>query len=193
MARGKYLSLEEARKTGQLKKKVAPPADRPDPSPPAPARQTETQESAPEPPAQRVDPIEPGPELWRTALAAHGRDARYQWMTHLEFLRYADYTMRFRLKDGQGALLGFINGQRDGLADLLSKMSTAAVKVAVEPPLDDSAEQSRASRTTDAQRLTAEQRNEAMNLPLVRQVADLFDGRVVDVRDEQPSEPREEA
>ena len=172
---------------GAVKKKVAPQpkprVERATPAAPPPS----VAEQA-EPPAGSGESIEPGPELWRAALAQHGKEARYQWMGHLEFLRFEDRAMRFRLRDGEGAMLGFIKSQLTVLEDLLSAMASEPVRVGVEAPLDDAPAKPRAA-AQDPHRLTAEQRNEAMNLPLVRQVADLFDGRIVDVRDEESTEP----
>jgi hypothetical protein len=83
-----------------------------------------------------------------------------------------------RLQPGQGRLIGFVESQRDAVARLLAELSGRTVNVRFEKPADD-------DPPADARRPISQQaKDQAMRLPLVRKVADLFDASLVDVRED---------
>ncbi len=162
---------------GAVKKKIAAP----------PARRAENQSSndktqtpAPAAPAAKVDI---GPDLWRAAMRWGGDNPRYEWMGKLQYVAVAGQTVTLRLLPGHRSLFGFAKGQSEPLASLLSELAGTAVKVAIEPPAGEEDEPA-APAPAAPDRLSPQARNEAMNLPLVRQAAELFDARVVKVQDE---------
>ena len=80
--------------------------------------------------------------------------------------------------------MSFVQGQRDSASRLLAEMAGQAVQLHVDPP--EAADEPAAEPTGPRRTVSQEQKDNAMRLPLVRKLADVFDASLVDVREQSP-------
>lgn len=78
--------------------------------------------------------------------------------------------------------MGFVLGQREAAGRLLSELAGEPVQIRIDPPAVS--EESGSDEAAGGRRraVSQEQKDKAMRLPLVRKLADLFDGSLVDVQ-----------
>lgn len=127
-----------------------------------------------------------GPELWQAALAQGAEQPSKSWIAALDLVEAGESTLTLRVRPGQRNLLGFLRRKQDELEQLLADLAGRGVKVRIEAPASDEAEPAD-HRPGGRRGLSQQQKNEAMNLPLVRQVAQLFDASLIDVQEIRPA------
>lgn len=105
------------------------------------------------------------------------------WIRALQLVRLDNQTAHVVAALGKRDVLKFLSDRQKGqLADLLFDLTHQRFRV----ELDQSAQEDSASAALRASSTMANHtaRREAMSLPLVKQVLDVFDAEVIDVREE---------
>lgn len=92
--------------------------------------------------------------------------------------------IKLRLSDDHADRAGFVRGKADSLGDRLSTMAGQTVKVEIAIP------EASGGKTRPKRGVTQDDLDEAMKMPLTRQVAHLFNATPVNVRDQTtPNNP----
>lgn len=156
------------------------PAPRPVTPTSAPAAAAQPPASAPaQPPARPAAAPVSFDAAW-AAVQEQGRGP-LAWLLKLDVVSWDERLLKVSCKPGQRDILKFLDdqNQRDKLAQLMQQQLGRPVKIEVQAPARDeqaSAQPAGASAT--------QARAQAANLPLVRQVQELFDVSILDVRAE---------
>ncbi len=165
----------------------APPRATPAPPPrnsftPLPPHPLTPSSSPPTPPAT--------PQDLQTALqAAIAGKPALSWVNALEIRKLEERQVTFALRPGQRNKFNFVSNpqQQSRLEALLRQIMGASLRTIIEPPANDGGGEP-ASPTGTPGSSQSQDRQAAMNLPLVRQAMEIFsDAMIVDVRKEQPA------
>lgn len=100
----------------------------------------------------------------------------WTWLGDLTYEGVVDNMLNLRLGDDHADRAGFVRGRIETLARKLSEIAGRTVKVNIATP--ESISPARTKRG-----VTQEDLDNAMQMPLTRQVANLFNATPVDVRD----------
>ncbi len=132
-------------------------------------------------PAAPSTPSASPTELWPALLAGAAQRAPLSWVQNLTFRGFDGRTLKVAPAAGNRELTHFLTPARlDQLAQLAGSVLSQPVRVELDAPTTPPPEASPAV----AAQPTSNSRQEAMSLPLVRQVQELFDTTVVDIRNE---------
>jgi len=127
----------------------------------------------------RVDPSDLA-GVWRAVLAAvAGRNA-LSWVGMLQLTGLDKRVAHVAAAPGKREVLRFFSDrQKNQLADLLRDITGQRYTIQLDQPANATAA---TATPTTPDRPTSQQRREALSLPLVKQILDLFDAELVDVR-----------
>ena len=151
------------------KKKIEPETD----ASPSSARPVRTSQAA----AAELT----GEQLWERLLEAVADKPSMTWVRSMALVELAGDTLRLALQPGHRDLAGFVtDARRQQLARLLESATGRRLRIAVDAPSACDASDS-GLRTPDSGlsrsgpvTISSEQRAEALDLPLVKQVTDVF-------------------
>lgn len=164
------------------KKAIAPPADRPSPRPHTPASTPSVSPAAPT--VQSIDPTDVR-AVWSEVLRCVAEKRALSWMKSFELTRIDGRTAWIRSTVGRDMTKFVTDRQRGQIAALLQSIVGDKLDIRVEKTSSasgDASPQENLSETQPQKRLT---HNDAMDLPLVKQVMDIFDAQIVNVREEE--------
>ena len=147
-------------------------------------KQLETDTSPSAPPVQPTPAAAEeltGEQLWQRLLEAVNDKPSMAWVRSMALVELAGKTLRLTLQPGHRDLAGFVtDAKRDQLACLLESATGRRLRITVDTPADGDAPDP-GRRTPDSGlsatrpvTITQEQRAEAMDLPLVKKVTDVF-------------------
>lgn len=100
----------------------------------------------------------------------------------MNFDAFDGQTLTLRLAPGERDRLAFMRGQTERLEKWLSEQFGRRLRVRIEPPATPAGAEEPPAQPQRRRGATQQDKDEALRQPLTRQVADLFDARVVDVR-----------
>ncbi len=132
-----------------------------------------------------------GEALWAAAVERVANHPAWSWTAQLQFVEESAEVMTLRLRQGRGRLMAFLAGQQDNLNRLISQVAGRPMRAEVQPPPGGADE---AGGSADRPRpVTQADKDQAMRLPLVRRLADVFDADLIDVRDDPDRPPPDRA
>jgi len=102
-------------------------------------------------------------------------------LADLRFESLQGQTLTLRLAPGERHRLAFMQGQTDRLAEWFTARLDRRLRVTIVPPDDDNDDDDRRP-APPRPGATQQEKDRALQQPITRQVADLFDARVIDVR-----------
>ncbi|MFA7237947.1 MAG: hypothetical protein WC058_13870 [Phycisphaeraceae bacterium] len=86
------------------------------------------------------------------------------------------------------ARIGFIRGQVTRLSEWLSQLAHRTVRIQLEEP--EELEEAGGLQPSGNRGPSQQEKAQAMNMPLVRQVSELFDATLIDLRDEKTNDEK---
>lgn len=113
---------------------------------------------------------------------AERQPAKLGFLNDLKYTGLTGNTMQLTVVSR--ARIGFIRGRVDKLAEWLSQLAQRTVRIELIEP-DDLPD---APAPTQQHGLSQQEKMQAMNMPLTRQVAELFDATLIDLRDDQTND-----
>ncbi|MHB1157754.1 MAG: hypothetical protein ACYC26_13085 [Phycisphaerales bacterium] len=132
-------------------------------------------------------PIPPGPDLWAAALRQADRQpAKLSFLHDLKFTGMSGDAMR--LVPVSRARIGFIRMQVARLSEWLSQLAHTTVRIQLEEP--DELEEAGGLQPSGNRGPSQQEKAQAMNMPLVHQVCELFDATLIDLRDEKTTDDK---
>ncbi len=127
--------------------------------------------------------------LWSAAVEAVGDKPALGWINDLELVDVKDHRITLRIKPHVRSRARFMQAQSPVLEQLFAEAAGRRVKVAIEAPVvTETAEaEPEPQARPRARRISQTEKDQAMQLPLVREVANMFDATLVDLRKDETS------